>query len=379
MHWVCNYLKMDFNMKHLHFVLFKGVYPFRTGGMEIFNYYFIQSLIKEGYKISYSSYIKYLFDNGSDLECNKMTELKPVKIFAPIQTILYLLFHRNIDNVIFSYSRGHWIMWMLYHFLLKIVGIKYTAIIHLGEKPLKHKHHNIIKKFLQGAKNVIAVSNDIKKNYDEMYGIDCKVIPPLVPFEISDISVQQLRHKYGIPTNCTVICMVGTIKKMKNPDTVIHAISQMTSKELEEINPCIVFAGSGNQQQAMKELASNLEISDRVFFLGNIAKENVNEIYKLSDIYVIASDYEGTSVSLLEAMYNSKMIIASKAIGIMDMVTENSDCMMFEIQNNTELKNAIIKIVTNKNFAINISTNAKATYDKHYNYKNIIEEYKNIL
>lgn len=365
-------------MKHLHFILAKGIYPYRTGGMEIFNFYFIKSLLKEGYKISYSAYSKFQIEESENFKLKKLLKLRPSKIIEPFQTAFHLL-GKKVDTVVFSFSRGQWIMWYLYRFLLKIIGIDYIVIIHFGEKPKKDKHTSSIKKFFQGAKAVIAVSDDIKKNYDELYGINCHTIPPLVPFERSKESCSNLRTKYGVPQESTVICMVGTVKGMKNPDTILRSVAKFNTKEQEKIKPFVLFAGGGDKLQDMKELAQEMGVDKQVKFLGNIAKENVNEIYKLSDIYVIASDYEGTSVSLLEAMYNKKPIIASKARGILDMLIDNYNCLMFNTKNDLELKYAVVRMSTDKNLAAELSNNAQKTYNGKYCYSNIIKEYKKYL
>ena len=47
----------------------------------------------------------------------------------------------------------------------------------------------------------------------------------------------------------------------------------------------------------------------------------IPDYYKTADFYIISSDYEGTSLSLLEAMFNKLAIIASDAPGINRMLT----------------------------------------------------------
>ena len=173
--------------------------------------------------------------------------------------------------------------------------------------------------------------------------------------------------------------MVGTVKGMKNPDTILRAVANFSAQELEDIKPFILFAGGGDKLQEMKDLAKELNIDKNVKLLGNVAKEKVNEIYKLSDIYVIASDYEGTSVSLLEAMYNKKPIIASKARGIVDMLTEGNNCLMFNTKNEIELKEAVVRMATDKQLAEELSNNAQKTYNEKYSYSNTIDEYKKYL
>ena len=201
----------------------------------------------------------------------------------------------------------------------------------------------------------------------------------MVPFTKSNKSKECLRDEYGIPQDAKVICMVGTIKQMKNPDTVIKAISLMNDSELSTYNPYIVFAGSGPMLESLKQSAQDLGIAQRVKFLGFVPKEAVNEIYELSDIYVICSDFEGTSVSLLEAMFHKIPIIATNVQGINDTVQKDIDCLMFDLNDTKTLKALICTFVSNEHLKSKLTDNAYQHYLKKYNYSNIISYYKNVL
>ncbi|MEG1007621.1 MAG: glycosyltransferase family 4 protein [Bacteroides sp.] len=362
-------------MKRIHFVLKSGVYPKRTGGMEIFNYHLIKT-IRDQYNISYSAYSPLNFNK---IKHHRLFPFKPSKVFEPIQLLFFLLFHRQIQTIVYSFSRDHWLTWHLYRIISVLFKIDYVVVIHLGQKPCWDSKSHYIRRFLQKAKTVIAVSSDIKQNYDFVFGIDCDLIYPLVPFNICESNRDDLRSKYHIPQDSFVICMIGTIKKMKNPDTIIKAISLMSVSERNEIKPFVVFAGGGNLIPELKEMAENLGVKDEVLFLGNIPKEQVNEIYHMSDIYLMASDYEGTSVSLLEALFNSKPIIASKATGIIDMIKDGSDCIMFKTQDANELKDKVLFLAKSPMHRYRLGNNAKQTYMKKYDYQNVVTQYKEKL
>lgn len=362
-------------MKKIHFVLRAGIYPDRTGGMEIFNYYLLKSM-RDKHEFSYSAYTRLNYDH---IKYHKLYALRPSKIFEPLQLFFFLLFHRQIRTIVYSFSRDHWLAWKLYTIVSKILNIDYIVVIHLGQKPLINTRSSIISKFLKGAKVVVAVSSDIKRNYDSAYGINCRIIYPLVPFELSNLSKKELRSYYSIPLDAFVVCMVGTIKKMKNPDTIITVLSMLNEKDINRIKPFVLFAGGGNMISQMKQLAQKKGIGDRVKFVGSIPKEEVNKIYNLSDAYLIASDYEGTSVSLLEAMFNSKPIIASRAPGMVDMLTESKDCLMFETRNITELKDCLLRMAKDEHLRNDLSFAARCTYMDKYNYQEVIEQYEELF
>lgn len=355
-------------------ILGGGVYPHVTGGMEVFNYYLIRELKKH-------LDIRYLANTPLDFNgCifHPIRNLKPSKILFPLQLFWHFLTHPEEKTILISFSSAHWFIWWMYAIMTDFFKLNAITVIHYG-KTVPSEHPFVYKKFFRSQKAVIAVSNDIKRNYDCAFGTDCIVLPPMVPFEQSKLNIEECRNNYSIPLDATVICMIGSIKSMKNPDTVIEAVASMTKEETAIVNPFIIFAGGGDLINALNEKAIRLGISERVKFLGVVPKNDVKYVMKASDIYLIASDFEGTSVSLLEAMFNKKAIITSRAPGIIDMVREGIDCIMFETKNSELLKNAIITLSKDQLFAEKISQSANNRYNEVYSYKNMLDTYIKLL
>lgn len=359
-------------MKKICFDIETGIYPTHVGGMEVFNYYLIKELSKK-VDVSYVSTERYNHNCGNWI---KTISIRPTKYINPIKLGIHCIIHKP-NIVVISFSEASWKMWNLYRIVLTNLNIPYIIVIHHGKTPA-NDHIIQYEKFFKSARHIIAVSDDIKRNYDSLYNIDCIVIPPLIPFTKSDLSKFAAREKYGIPQDANVIGMIGTIKEMKNPKTIIEAVSQMTKYELDSINPFIVFAGIGPDIENLKNLAKKLKIDNRIKFLGFIPKEQVSEIMNLIDYYLIASDYEGTSVSLLEAMFNSKPIIASQVKGIIDTVTLN-EANLFEVRNSDSLKQSLLSLIDNPQRVETIRQNAFNKFMTQYNYNDMLNKYINLL
>ena len=349
-------------------------YPHRTGGMEIFNYY-LKNRLKENFNISYLAYKDSCIDG---VKWKKLFSTRPIKYLIPFQTLFNLLLHPKTKMAVVSYSMGGWMLWYLYSWIHTLLRRDYIAVIHYG-KSIATDGHNKRRHFFKNAYKVIAVSEDIKKNYDAAYGIDCEVLYPLVPFNIAKESKEELRAKYNIPADATVISMVGSIIPLKNPDTLLEALHLCTPQEIEQHNIHVVYAGGGSMLEDFKTRVSKSRYADRVHMLGIVPKENVNEIFKMSDMYVIASDFEGTSVSLLEAMYNSLPIMTSSAPGIIKTINEKNEALMFTTKNAEELKTHILDICNEPDLAKELSSAARKAYDERYSYDTMIDRYVQIL
>ncbi|WP_229510482.1 glycosyltransferase family 4 protein [Phocaeicola vulgatus] len=360
-------------MNKLLFVLGDSTYPYRVGGMEIFNHYIIQHL-KKTFKVSYLARHTLPIIGIQKYKCYK---LHPTKYLFPLQLFFCLLFHPQIKKVLISYSAAHAVVWRLYTLVCKILKRKYYVVIHYGDLP-PESDYKTYSEFFLNASAVVAVSNDIKRNYDKKFGIDCQVIFPLVPFNEATSSKKDLRVEYNIPSNANVVCMVGTLKGMKNPDTIIEALHSFSEEELKQYAPHIVYAGGGPSMESLKTKVAAYGLSDYVTFLGNVPKEKVNQVYKLADIYLIASDFEGTSVSLLEAMFNNMPIIASRVPGIVNTVLEE-ECLMFSVKDAIQLKDCLLKYIQHPELAKNLSSKAFNHYMNEYNYEDVVKAYQSIL
>lgn len=358
----------------IHFVLGGGTYPHLTGGMEIFNYYLIQAL-RGKFDISYTAYQSLAVDN---IQFKKCFYLRPIKYFFPLQFFIHLLFSKDIRKVVFSYSAAHWIVWHLYRTTCRVLNRKYYVVIHYGDAT-PNGHEENYYRFFRDAEVVIAVSEDIKKNYDKKYDIHCKVLYPLVPFSYSPLTKENLRMKYQVPSGANVVSMIGSLKGMKNPETVIGALSLFTPEEMQRYRPHIVYAGAGSSMEKLKQMAFDYGVEKCVTFLGNIPKEKTCDIYKLSDIYLIASDFEGTSVSLLEAMFNRKPIITSRVPGIVNTICEGSECLMYTVKDAVGLKKCLLDYMSQAGLSDRLSSNAYEHYLCNYDYENVVSAYSEFL
>jgi glycosyltransferase involved in cell wall biosynthesis len=117
---------------------------------------------------------------------------------------------------------------------------------------------------------------------------------------------ENLNYKENKRNNSPVI--IGTIsrlEKQKNLDSLLLAFQQLKRKDLE-----LRIIGEGTQKNKLISLSKNLNLENRVKFLGKTKK--VVEFLDSIDIFILASKYEGFGIVLVEAASRGKPIIASK-------------------------------------------------------------------
>ena len=93
----------------------------------------------------------------------------------------------------------------------------------------------------------------------------------------------------------------------------------------------------------MKQIASS--VNSNVVFLGKLSTEQViNSLFK-SKIFVLVSDYEGLSFSLLQAMACGLPAIVSNIQGNTDIIVDNQDGLVVNLQENFALAQSIQGLV----------------------------------
>ena len=115
-----------------------------------------------------------------------------------------------------------------------------------------------------------------------------------------------------------IICIsVGRLDANKNNSTIIRAIAL-----LSEMNVHLIICGSGEQEQKLKDLAKELNVEQKIHFLGN--QSDMSQFYQISDIFVMASFREGLSRSIMEAMASGISCVVSKIRGNIDLIQDGN-------------------------------------------------------
>lgn len=98
----------------------------------------------------------------------------------------------------------------------------------------------------------------------------------------------------------------------------------------EGVDFTMTFAATGPLQSGLQRLAEDYGIRDRVVFLGGYDNTTLPDLLRRHDIYVSASLWDGTSISLLEAMSAGIYPVISRIASNKAWCDETAGPMMFE-------------------------------------------------
>ncbi len=127
-----------------------------------------------------------------------------------------------------------------------------------------------------------------------------------------------LRARYGFPAgDISLIVYVARFRPGKGQQDLLVALTLLsTGKYL-----CLLV-GDGPERPSVEDLAHKLGLGEYVRFMGARDHEEVCEILRLADIFVLASQWEGMPMAVLEAMAAGLPVVATDVGGTRELVVE---------------------------------------------------------
>ena len=150
--------------------------------------------------------------------------------------------------------------------------------------------------------------------------------------------------------NC--IIHVGKFNEAKRQDKLIQAYHSI------KCNYPLVFIGTGPKLEAAKQLSQNLNLSDKIHFLGY--KKNPYPYIKKARLMVLCSDFEGLGMVILEAISLNTPIISSNCPNGPTEILD--DKHLFDYNNDQEFQKLLKEAVENPtNFKSALKSNSMLT------------------
>jgi len=133
----------------------------------------------------------------------------------------------------------------------------------------------------------------------------------IVPNGVRHLTHLGTRFEHGRP----FVLGVGRLETVKGFDLLIAAFHKASMTAFD-----LLLAGDGGEISVLRDLAQQLGISQRVFFLGRCDTAKVQATMEACQFIVIPSRAEGFGLVALEAMALGKPIVATSVGGLPDLV-----------------------------------------------------------
>jgi 1,2-diacylglycerol 3-alpha-glucosyltransferase len=224
---------------------------------------------------------------------------------------------------------------------------------------LKSRVINWMREFMRKCQHIIVPSESMRSVLINDYGLVDKftVIPTgidITPYKKANGAAIRAQWNWN---DDKIIISAGRLAEEKNWVTLLQAfaIAQKTQPNIR-----LVLLGDGPQSQALHQLAGELEITDRVTFVGQVPFGDIPNYLKAADLFAFASITETQGLVTLEAMAAGLPVVAVDASGTRDILEHGKQGFLTQNDAN-DLANGIINLVENSSVLGNFKTAALRT------------------
>ena len=237
-----------------------------------------------------------------------------VKRISEQETIMHMvdLFEANLPCVFINNFAGCAFMAAIivkrkYPDLLQII-----SVIHNDNKSL-FDAHMMLQEYID---KVFCVSNQIKSHMQAIY----KMSFQQYFFREQPIRIdKEFRKKWNYSSPIRIGYAARLVRQQKRADLLPDLISALEDQKVDYL---LNIAGEGECVAALKAYIVANQLEKKVCFLGRLPKEKMSEFWKRQDVFVNLSEYEGTSLSMLEAMSYGCVPVTTDVSGASEFIEE---------------------------------------------------------
>jgi glycosyltransferase involved in cell wall biosynthesis len=168
---------------------------------------------------------------------------------------------------------------------------------------------------------------------------------------------KEFRDKYSNhPTDVIFLCM-GQVAGKKRFADAIQALLLLKNKDA-----VLWIAGTGPQEEELKELSIRLGLVNQVYFLGWLQQNEVELAYISADVFVHPASFDPFPTVVLDAMTWGKPIVGTNVSGsVADRVVPNKNGFVFEEGDIEQLSSYMKFFLANKDEIHHFGLEARKT------------------
>ncbi len=217
--------------------------------------------------------------------------LAQCKSVVTIHDVIHLLFPQYLPSrLAYAYARAS--LWAAVRRSDRILTVSETS------------KNDILRRFKVAAEKVVVIYNAI----DERFNV-----------EPSEEQVERVRQRYQLDEQ--FVLYVGNIKPHKNLERLIEAFDLLRRGGFEHLR-LLIIGDEISKYPALRRTVHVHKLHKSVRFLGFVPIETLAVLYRLADVFVFPSLYEGFGLPPVEAMASGAPVVTSNVSSLPEVVGE---------------------------------------------------------
>lgn len=333
-----------------YFLLFPNMFGFK-GGIQVYSEYLLRALQILSPLAEYDVFLKYdrqpstnsQFLSQTRFHCSGNLPRSLQNVFLAF-SVLWLSIRKRPSLMISTHVNYSPIC----YWLKRLFGVRYWVVVHgLEGWNLSHQSQCLA---LSYADRVVAVSHYTRSRLlAEQQLDDSQVVVLLNTFEPSRFQIapkpNYLLERYKLKAEQPIILTVtrlGKSARYKGYDRILQALVSV-KKLIPDVH--YVLVGKGDDTPRIKELISQLGLSDCVTLAGFVPDEELCDHYNLCDVFALPSKGEGFGIVYLEALACGKPVLAGNLDGAVDPLLGGKLGCLVEPDNVSAIASSLLQLL----------------------------------
>jgi len=196
-------------------------------------------------------------------------------------------------------------------------------------------------------------------------------------YPVGQATRESLRKKFGFEGR--VLLALGRLATNKGYDLLVQAFAE-TKKREPKAQLYLAVGGEkmdSNEREILdhcKAIATELQIQDSVHFSGFVADEDLADIYRAADVFVLSSRYEPFGMTAVEAMACGTPVVATTHGGLYRVLRFGVDGLFADTLDPHDLGITMLKPLRYRKLWERLSQNAAQTARSLFTWTGIAQQ-----
>jgi glycosyltransferase involved in cell wall biosynthesis len=191
--------------------------------------------------------------------------------------------------------------------------------------------------------------------------------------EPSSVDRDTILKDLDLPAGARVIGYAGRLAKQKRVHDLVWGMQLL--RQLTD-NVYFLVVGDGPERQNMVELARHMGCDHLMRFLGH--REDALELIGIMDVMWLASEFEGMSNSLTEAMAAGVPVVASDIPPNRELVVDGETGFLVKLGDCVGFAQFTDRILANRELARRLGQNGQARAQSLFSIDGMVQSYTNL-
>jgi len=203
----------------------------------------------------------------------------------------------------------------------------------------------------------------------------------------SPVAIEKQKHlcdRLGLPAERPVIAFAGIVCRRKGVQELLEAFeAALEQTDTAAPRPYLVLAGPVKDVEEVDTAYINQVRSQIRGLSGDISMpgkiNNVPELFRASDIFVLPSYAEGMPNVLLEAMATGLSCIATKIPGIVELIDSGENGILIAPRDSEPLRRALLDLLRDPQERNRLGNKARETIVENFSIKGVASQYRRLF